>query len=108
MHPNCSRCRLPHAECQCRWPVSAMPSITSHLSSSGSDHVWIVRVDGVIRRKGWTPLGVEDAAREAAKDVRELTEIERTRNDEGQMWAPSASQIRSALRKPVVESEVES
>ena len=67
-----------------------MPSITSHLSRSGSDHVWIVRVDGVIRRKGFTPLGIEDAAEQAAKDVRELAAIERGRTDTDreQLWIP--------------------
>lgn len=109
MHPNCSRCRLPHAECQCRWPVSTTPSITSRISRDGNWHVWIVFVDGIARRKGWTPAGREDAAREAAKDVRELTAIERAREvSDDQMWSPTATQIRSALRKPVVESEVES
>lgn len=68
----------------------AGPCISSRLGTDGEFATWIVFVDGKARRKGWTPAGREDAAREAAKDMRELAAIERGRTDTDreQLWIP--------------------
>ena len=67
-----------------------MPTITSRLGTDGEFATWIVYVDGKARRKGWTLGGHKEAAKEAARDMRELAEIERGRTDTDreQMWIP--------------------
>lgn len=73
-----------------------MPAfITSLLSRDGEWHTWEVRVNGLIRRRGWTMGGRLEAAREAAKDVAELTAIEKRRSDaeRDQVWTPNDAEV---------------
>jgi hypothetical protein len=60
---------------------------TTTLTRDAHWHVWSVYdSSGRLRRRGWSP-SLKDAAREAARDVRELTRLERTQIDTEQMEA---------------------